>query len=190
MTERQNTTTKYVSDMLTITKHIHEAIERQRLDNDVKQDKDAYPVISRLDGTLKSQINAWEQHLEAIGNDTGSPIKEAVGSVLGVFAGLLDKVRTDTVSKMLRDDYTALSLQSIALTMLHTTGLALKQPETANLALSQLHDITPIIVDISEIIPLVVIRELSNDSEVIDRTVGDTAIRNTQKAWSRNVIEV
>jgi hypothetical protein len=74
--------------------------------------------------------------------------------------------------------------------MLHTTGLALKQPETANLALSQLHDITPIIVDISEIIPLVVIRELSNDSEVIDRTVGDTAIRNTQKAWSRNVTEV
>ncbi|MDZ4718695.1 MAG: hypothetical protein SH847_09585 [Roseiflexaceae bacterium] len=190
MSERQDTLTKYVSDMLTVTKHIHEAIERQRNDAEVKQDQDAYPIINRLDGILESQINALESHLTSIGGDTGSPIKEAVGSVLGVFAGLLDKVRTDTVSKMLRDDYTALSLQAIALTMLHTTGLALKQPETAALALSQLHDITPVIVDISEIIPLVVVRELANDSETIDMRVGDTAIQNTQKAWSRDVTEV
>jgi hypothetical protein len=187
MSERQNTITKYVSDMLTVTKHIHEAIEKQRDDHDMQRDPDAYPVIRTLDSSLEHQISALEMHLATIGGDGGSPIKEAVGSVLGVFAGLLDKVRTDTVSKMLRDDYTALSLQAIALTMLHTTGLALKQPETANLALSQLHDLTPVIVAISDIIPLVVVRELTNDTEQIDLSVGTMAVRNTQQAWSREV---
>lgn len=189
MTERQHTITKYVSDMLTVTKHIHEAIERQLDDQHVKRDQIAYPVVSKLDGILESQISAIEIHLQSIGGDAGSPVKEAVGSVLGVFAGLLDKVRTDTVSKMLRDDYTALSLQAIALTMLHTTGLALRQQETANLALSQLRDLTPMIVEISEVIPLVVVRELTDDSEQIDMSAGKVAIRNTQKAWSRDVTE-
>lgn len=189
MTERQNTITKYVSDMLTLTKHIEEAIERQLNDQHVKNDQIAYPVISRLGGVLKSQISAQEMHLKSIGGDAGSPVKEAVGSVLGVVAGMIDKVRVDTVSKMLRDDYTALSLQAISLTMLHTTGLALRQQQTANMALSQLQDLTPIIVEISEVIPLVVVRELTNDTEQIDMSAGKTAIQNTQKAWSREVTE-
>jgi hypothetical protein len=189
MTERQDTLTKYVSDMLALTKHIHEAIERQLDDDGLKKTPDAVRVIRTLDGILEMQINTLEAHLKSIGGAIGSPVKDVVSSALGMFAGLLDMVRTDTVSKMLRDDYTALSLQAIALTMLHTTGLALNKQSTADLALSQLHDITPLIVEISEIIPLVVVRELADDTELIDANVGTLAVNNTQKAWSREATQ-
>ena len=185
--ETNETLTQYIGDTLSLTKHIHEAIERQKKDDRAKNDADAYPIIMRLDGILESQISAYEAHLKSLGGDVTSPIKEAVSMVAGVAAGLYDKLRTDPVSKMLRDDYTALSLLAIAHTMLHTTGLALKHQPTADLAGNTLADITPVIVDISEKIPLVVVREIVDGGEVVDTGVGPEAVHNTQKAWNRNV---
>ena len=187
MSEQHDTVRKYVADMLAVTKHIHEAIERQKNDKSVQADTDASQIVNRIDGVLEGQISALESHLEQIGGAPTSPVKDAVGAVAGVFAGLYDKVRVDTVSKMLRDDYTALSLAAISQTMLHTTGLAMKEQSTASLAHNQLSDITPLIVDLSEVVPLVVARELANDGENVDTTVGPDARRNTQKAWNREV---
>ncbi len=157
--EQHDTVRKYVADMLAVTKHIHEAIERQKDDKRVQADTNASQIVNRIDG----------------------------GAVTGVLAGLYDKVRVDAVSKMLRDDYTALSLAAISQTMLHTTGLAMKEQSTASLAHGQLSDLTPLIVDLSELIPLVVARELANDGENVDTSVGPEARRNTQKAWNREV---
>ncbi len=187
--ETNETLVQYIGDAISLTKHIHEAIERQMNDDRVKNDPDAYPIITRLDGVLESQISALQVHMKSLGGDASSPIKEAVSAIAGVAAGLYDKIRTDPVTKMLRDDYTALSLLSMAHTTLHTTGLALKHQPTADLAQSQLMDITPIIVDISEKIPLVTVRELVDAGETVDTSVGQEAVRNTQKAWSRDVAQ-
>lgn len=187
--ETNETLVQYIGDTLSLTKHIHEAVERQKKDEHAKNDSNAYPIITRLDGILESQISAYEAHLKSLGGDATSPVKEAFAAIAGVAAGLYDKVRTDPVSKMLRDDYTALSLLAMAHTMLHTTGLALKHQPTADLAANTLKDITPVIVDISENIPLVVVRELTDAGEVVDTGVGQEAVQNTQKAWSRRNVE-
>ena len=185
--ETNKSLTRWTGDTLALTKHIHEAIERQKDDENAKKDHDAYPLIMRLDGILEGHISAYEAHIKTLGGSVTAPVKDAVGAIAGVAAGLLDKVRGDPVSKMLRDDYTALSLLAMAHTMLHTTGLALKHQPTADLADSTLKDITPIIVDISEKMPLVVVREIIDSGEVVDTSVGGEAVRNTQKAWNRNV---
>ncbi|GAB4215557.1 MAG: hypothetical protein OHK0022_55590 [Roseiflexaceae bacterium] len=187
MTERQETLTQYVGDMLSLTRHIHQAVERQKNDERAKNDRDAGPLITRIDQTLEMHISRLEDHLRALGGDPTSPIKEAFSSLAGVAAGLYDKVRTDPVSKMLRDDYTALSLASMAQTMLHTTGLALKSQATAELALQALKDLTPLVVDISQVIPRVTVKELTDAGEVVDTSVAQQAINNTQFAWSRQV---
>lgn len=183
MSENQETLTQYVGDMLSLTRHIHQAIERQLSHDDVKKHVEANSLINRIDGVLESHISALEQHMKALGGDPTSLVKEAVSSLLGVAAGLYDRIRTDTVSKMLRDDYTALSLAAISLTTLHTTGLALKSQGTADLALQQLLDISPLIVSISEVIPRAVVPELMDAGEVVDAGVADQAIKNTQQAW-------
>ena len=188
MADPHETLQPYVADMLALTKHIHQAIERQKNDDRVKEDTNANAIVQKIDAILENHIAALESHHESLGAGSGSVIKNAVGAVTGAVAGLYDKVRTEPVSTMLRDDYTALSLAAISHTMLYTTAAGVNHKSTADLALSQLTDLSPIIVDISETIPLVVVAELLESGEVHDTSAGPEAVRATQKAWSREVV--
>ncbi len=175
---------QYVSDMVALDEHIHEAVKRQVEDDRLKQFPEASKVINTIHTTLDTHITGLKSQLKSLGGEASGPIKEAVSTIAGVAAGLYDKVRHDPVSKMLRDDYTALSLTAIAYTMLHTTGLALQNQPIADLAQRYLKDITPIIVDISQVIPGVVIKDLEDNDVLVDKAVGQEAVRKTQAAWS------
>jgi len=47
-----------------------------------------------------------------------------------------------------------------------------------------LKDITPTIVDISQVVPGVVVKALEDNEALIDRAVGEEAVRKTQATWS------
>jgi hypothetical protein len=180
---------QYVSDMVSLDEHIHEAIKRQIEDERLKQFPEAAKVVNTIHTTLDAHIAGLKRQLISQGGVASGPVKEAVSAIAGVAAGLYDKVRHDPVSKMLRDDYTALSLAAISYTMLHTTGLALKNQPIADLAQRYLKDVTPIIVDISQAIPGVVVKDLEDNEVVIDRAVGQEAVRKTQAAWNTEHIK-
>src|SRR5215211_1421970 len=175
---------QYVSDMVSLDEHIHEAIKRQLDDDRLKHFPEASKVVNTLHRTLDTHIIGLKGQLMSLGGEASGPVKEAVSAIAGVAAGLYDKVRHDPVSKMLRDDYTALSLAAISYTMLHTTGLALQNQPIADLAQRYLNDITPLIVDISQVIPGVVVKDLEDNQVLVDQAVGQEAVRKTQAAWS------
>jgi ferritin-like metal-binding protein YciE len=189
MSNRNETLQQYVSDMLAVEKHIHDAVKRQRDSEKASKFPEAHSIFSRIEAQLDEHIEHLEQHLEMLGGNGASPIKEAVSAVTGAVAGVYDQVRDEKVSKMLRDDYTALSLASISYTMLHTTGLGLTDHQTADIALRHLKHWTPIVVDISEAIPLVVAQELAEDIPGVSANVGREAVENTQEAWSREAVQ-
>jgi ferritin-like metal-binding protein YciE len=182
--DQQDVLQQYVGDMLAIDKHIHEAVRRQRDDPKLQEHGDAHQLVARIESTLDQQISELEPQLERLGGSTSSAVKEAVTSALGAIAGLYDKVRSNTASKMLRDDYTALNLAAISYTMLHTIGQALHDQPTADLALRHLEALTPLITGINRVIPLVVAYELIDAEVDVDTTVGPEAVRLTQQAWS------
>ena len=174
----------YVADMAAVEKHILEAVERQRNDGDLKQLPQALQLVSRLETTLKRHVDGLESHLKQFeGGGVAGTVKETVTGVLGVFAGLYDKVRKETVSRALRDDYTALNLAAVSLTMLHTTALAVHHQATADLALRNLREIAPLIMELNEVIPHVVVRELAADGRAYDAAIAQQAVRNTQEVW-------
>jgi hypothetical protein len=174
----------YVADMAAVEKHILEAIERQRKDDDIQQFPDAAQWVGRVEGVLRRHVDSLESHLKNFdGGGVAGTVKEAVTGVLGTVAGLYDKVRKDTASRALRDDYTALSLAAISYTMLHTTALGLSQGTTAELALSNLKEVTPLLVELSQLLPKVVLKELSFEGYDIATSVGEQAARNTHEAW-------
>jgi hypothetical protein len=175
---------QYLSDMVALDEHIKEALNRQFEDERMEQFPEARQVINSIRGTFDTHIIGLKRQLETLGGEESGPIKEAVSAVAGVAAGLYDKVRHDPVSKMLRDDYTALSLTSIAYTMLHTTALALKRPVVADLALGYLKDVAPFVVELSKVIPPVVVKDLADNKVTIDASAGQEAVRRTQEAWS------
>jgi ferritin-like metal-binding protein YciE len=188
--KRREVLQQYVSDMLALDKHIHEAIRRQRDDKNMQQHGQAHQLVARMEETLDQQISELEQHVERLGGSSSSPVKDAVSATLGAIAGMYDKVRSETASKMLRDDYTALNLAAISYTMLHTTALGLQDQMTADLALRHLRAWTPHITSINRVIPLVVAKELMEDKDVaVNVSVGDEAVRQTQQAWDSSRVQ-
>lgn len=175
----------YLADMAAIEKHILEAIERQQKDDDIRQFPEAHQFLDRIAGTLREHVQTLETHLGGFpGGGGASTVKEAVTGVLGAIAGIYDKVRKDTASRALRDDYTALSLATISYSMLYSTALGLRQGTSAEIALHHLKDLTPRIVELSDVIPPVVLKELSFEGYEVETGLAQQAVRNCQEAWS------
>ena len=174
----------YINDMHALEKHILEAVTHQSQDSRVKNEAQTIELVSKLHLTLTEQV----QHLERIKakmdtGTVGAAVKEGVAQALGTVAGLYSKVRKDPVSRMLRDDYTALAMTTISYTQLHTTGLAYKEQEVADMALKHLEALTPLVMRINEIMPNVVTAELMDEGSGIETEVADEATENTQQAW-------
>ncbi len=180
--KNQKTIADYVGDMVALENHIEEALDRQlKMENDHPQ---AAAAIRRFHDMVKGSRDALKAHQEQLGDTGGNPIKAAGSAVLGVAAGLIDKVRTEGVSKALRDDYTAFNLAAISYSMLHTTALGLGNPQVAQLAERHLTDYAGAIERINEIMPAVVHRELVKD----DHQANPGAVAETRKmvaaAWT------
>jgi hypothetical protein len=175
----------YLADMVALDKHIVEALERQQKDDDIKQFPNALQFVNNTLSILNQNIQTLESQLEGYnGGSAAGAVKEAVTGMLGAIAGLYDKVRKDTASRALRDDYTALSLACVSTTMLHTTALGLRQGAVAEIALRHLQSLTPLLMELSQIIPLIVLKELSFEGYEIETSLAQQAVRNTQEAWS------
>jgi len=188
MRDNKDILQQYVSDMIALDQHIIEAVERQLGDERLGDYPGAREVVGSIKRTLAAQVGGLEQQLKNFGGDATGPVKGAISAVAGMAAGLYDKVRQDPVSKMLRDDYTALSLASISYTMLHTTGLALKHDGVASAGQRYLKELTPIVVELSKVIPPIVVKDLADEDTLIDISVGQQAVRNTQQAWDSSNI--
>lgn len=189
--DRKDAIHKHVSNMLAVERHILEAIERQREEDDVRENVQANELIIKIERVTKQHVTALEELADSYDTTGESALKKAVTGVLGVFAGLYDKVRDYEVSRMLRDDYTALSLAAMGYTAFHTVGLALNEQRIADTAIRHLRDLTPLLVEISKTLPLVVAEEAGREIDgTVDTTVGARAVRNTQEAWEPTVTNV
>jgi len=175
---------KYIGDQLALERHMLEAVERQVKDSGVKEIEPAYKVLKRVKERLSKQVEKLESLSSKKGGKMSSAAKESVTSLTGIMAALYSKVRSEKVSKIMRDHYAALAFATCGYTMLHTTALAVKDEETADMAIRHLKELTPILVEVSEVIPDVIINELSREGFSIDSSAGKTATSHAKEAWS------
>jgi ferritin-like metal-binding protein YciE len=187
--DRKESIRKHTSDMLAVEQHILDAIQRQRDDDKMAGNVDADNVTAEIERVLSQHVAALEDLAQQYGAEGQSTAKEALTKLLGVAAGLYDKVRGDQpISRDLRDNYTALSLAAMGYTSYHTFGLAVGEEKIATLAQKHLKDLTPLMVEISKVLPEIVVQETSEDSDfAVDTAVGRRAVNNTQAAWSNDV---
>jgi ferritin-like metal-binding protein YciE len=165
---------------MSLESHIYQAIDKQV--KATQDEPDVNPFLQRIASTFEQHTNALKARLEALGGKATSPVKEAGSAVLGVAAGVIDKVRSEEVSKDFRDNYTAISLSNISYVMLITTSLACNDQETANLAARNLKENASIIMEIGHLIPGVVVRDLS-DLTNLDSSAASQAQQMYSDAW-------
>ncbi len=170
---------KYVSDMLALEQHIQQAIDKQ-----VKENKDDPEVSSKYDKfatVSKQHVEALSDRLNQLGGALNSPVKTAVAAVAGVAAGLIDKFRSEEITKDFRDDYTALNLSLISYEMLHTTAISLGDRETADLAARNVKDNADFVMEIQRLLPQLVVRDLKTNHAEIRETINEQGADETHK---------
>ena len=181
--KHRKTIADYVGDMAALESHIEEALDRQL--NEVKDDPIARAAVQEFHDTVKAHRDTLKAMEEETGKTIGTPIKEAGSALLGKAAGIIDLVRTEGISKSLRDDYAAFSLAAISYSMLHTTATALGDQRVASLAEKHLQDHAQALMRINEIMPGVVIRELQKDDHQTDTSAVEATRSMVVRSWEK-----
>lgn len=158
----------WVGDMVALENHIEEALDHQL------EVKDEVPAaassIQKFHDTTKANRDRLKAYQEKVGSTGGNAVVEAGASVLGKAAGIIDRFRNDTLTKAIRDDYTAFNHASIGYTLLHTTALALGDGETADLAAQNLKVHASNVQHINHIISDVAMAEIKKDGYPVKNT--------------------
>lgn len=183
--ENKNALKGYTSDIYALEKQFMNAVKKQKSSDKVRDER-AIDLLHEIDKTVSNHVQMLERYVEKDGN-LKEELKSKFMSFAGSFTGLLEGDRSDVLSKMMRDDYTALSMIAIGYTILHTNALVNDNQELAALAENHLTHCTPLITEISKIVPLTVAQELVRDSARAEE-IGKKALRNTQAAWKTDVI--
>jgi ferritin-like metal-binding protein YciE len=178
----QKTIADYVGDMVALNSHIEEALDRQlTMPNDIPAAKSA---IQGFHDMVKAQRDTLKSYQAEVGSTAGNPIIEAGSNILGKAAGMIDKIRTEGVSKALRDDYTAFNHAAMGYTMLYATATALGDQRTARMAQQGLEAYAGAVQKINHIIGEVVVAELRKDDHKVS---GANAAQETRsmvdRAW-------
>ena len=161
--------------------HIEEALDKQL--KEVEDDAVALAAVQGFHDTVKRHRDTLRALQEETGSTAGNPIKDAGAALLGKAAGVIDMVRTEGISKSLRDDYSAFSLAAISYSMLHTTALSLGNQNVAEVAERYLTDYAGAIERINEVMPGVVARELAKDGHQTDDAAVGATRKMVAKAW-------
>jgi ferritin-like metal-binding protein YciE len=171
----------YVGDMVALESHIEEALDRQL--TETQDDPEAQAAVQRFHDLVKQHRDTLKGVQEQVGTTAGNPIIEAGSTLLGKAAGVVDLVRTEGISKSLRDDYAAFSLAAISYSMLHTTALGLGNAQVAELAERHLSDYAGAIERINELMPGVVERELAKDGHQTNPGAAAATRQVVPSAW-------
>lgn len=182
----KDTLDSYITDMLALEEHIAKAVDAQLAD--FRKDHPAFATtIEKAANTTARHIGALDALKTSRHIDAESVVAEAVkraGSVVaGLGAAAIDLVRTEKVSKNLRDDYTAYSLACIGYQMLMTTAISLDDAEVAGHARTHFSDYARVMSELSLAIPSAVIQDLRNKGLPVNEKADDLVTQEVQKVW-------
>lgn len=172
----------YTTDLYELIKHTQTVIRTQKNSDKIMNTK-AVDLLHDMDLAFTNQINGFEE-INVLNEGTEKTVKENIAKATGKIAGFIDMARDDTASKMLMDDYTALSMIASGYTMLHTTALAKDRDDLADFTQESLTRIAQLITETSKVLPHIVAEEMDISE------VADEAEENTQKAWDPESLPV
>jgi ferritin-like metal-binding protein YciE len=184
-TEKQinHTIADWLGDIVALESHVEEAMDRQL---ELKSDNAALSAsIKRFHDSVRDSKRRAVSYQEQYGSTAGNPIIKAGSNLLGKAAGMIDKMRNDSVSKALRDDYTAYNHVAMAYTMLHTTAMALGDDGTAAFAEQGLRTYAGMVQELNHIISEAVVQDLRHDEgeQLVNESVVESCRSVIDKIW-------
>lgn len=184
-TEKNNQTiVDWAGDIVALVSHIEEALDHQlKLDT---SSSSVGSVIRELHDSVKADKDRALAFQKSTGTTPGNPVIKAGSELLGKAAGVIDRMRNDSVAKALRDDYTAINHLTVAYTMLHTTAMALKNQAAQNFAEQGMRNGATLVQKINNALPQAVLDDLvaNGDVAVLDASIADECRAEIDRIWS------
>ncbi len=175
----------WVVDIVNIEGHIEEAMDRQLTLK--PENPEVAQAIQHFHDTVRASKYRAQDYEKELGRTRGGGLQETASELLGKAAGLIDKIRKDTVTKALRDDYVAFNLAAVAYTLLHTTALALNDQKTVAFAEQGLQTYAGLVQQVNHILPQATVDELVKNEEVpvADAGVVGQARETIDRVWKQ-----
>lgn len=177
----ESTLLKGLSEMVASEQHLCSAVEIQEEDSVLEDFPDVLYLLSRIRASSEEHLEELHRLVEYYGG-TSSALNGAVTVMTGTALAVANKLRPHLASRILRDDYVALSTNAVGYESLHATGLALGCKRTSDIALRHLRNDAGLILEISQAILPVVVHELGEEHEVKPGAAG-YACMNVKQAW-------
>lgn len=175
----------WVKDIVALESHIEEAMDHQlKIEAPTMEVNQA---IQHLHDTVRDSKQRAETFAEQYGTPATGGIVKKGAELLGIAAGMIDRIRKDTASKALRDDYTAFNHAAMAYTMLHTTALATNEQAAAAFAEQGLRTYAGLVQKINHVMPVAVLDDLKENPDVpVQREQVVTQCRETiDRIWKQ-----
>ncbi len=153
----EHTLRRHVAEMVALEGGIEGALEHQW--EKVQAHRETAAVVRLYHEMASSQREALEEHLESLGDDSTEPNATAFAPLFGAI-GDADSVRIQTLSSVLRDDYTAFNYAAISYAALCEMGLRLYDPLLREMAWRHLRAYAEAVQQINQLIARVVAWEL------------------------------
>src|SRR5581483_1289631 len=120
-----------------------------------------------------------------LGTSPTTAVQDAAASIAGFVAGVYNQVRSEAVSKSVRDDYTIVSHCAVSWLMLMSTARALGDHQTEELAEQGYRDCARLVMAMDRLMPALVVEELQQDGFGA-QPVADWAGGIVSSAWTRD----
>jgi hypothetical protein len=183
-TTPQETVLWYVNDLIAAHRHTLEAVRRHERDDDLHVVPGAHAAVSALAAGLERHIALLESRAQAMGGQgVVGNLKEALTTVTGTLTGLYGAVRSETPSRMLRDDATAANFLMTCTTMLYATARALGDNTTAGAAEDIMKRFPPLIMELQGVLPEAVVIDVSKDHPGANPAADEETVRQVKIAW-------
>jgi ferritin-like metal-binding protein YciE len=179
--KHKKTLSDYIADMVSLESHIEEALDRQL--KEVADDPIALTAVQGFHDMVKAQRDTMKTLQKDYPPTAGSPIKEVGANLLGKAAGMIDRIRTEAISKAIRDDYTAFNLAAVSYQMLFTTAVAFGEQRVAEIAERHLTSYASAIQRANHLIGDIVVKELAKDGHQVVTDAGQESREMVDRAW-------
>lgn len=170
-----DTLVRSITELRALERYTLEALELQQSEDDLEDHEAAAKLIGQTVEILRTHIRRLDVAIAALSGSKDA-LRLATTSMAGAFLTFLSKNRSHDTSKMLRDDYTLLSLASIGYVMLHTTSLALRQADLAAMAMQHHQEMAPLVEEIALTLPHLVLQDLARDFGGLNGVAANTTV--------------
>ena len=167
MTDNSSTRTTHkaiadwTGDIVALVSHVEEALDHQLKLKESTDNPRLADALQRFHDTVRDDKQRAEAFQEQYGSTAGNPVVKKGSELLGMVAGLIDKVRKDNVAKALRDDFTAFNHTAMAYTMLHATAMAYNDSATEAFAGEGLKTWAGLVQEVNQVISEAVVADLA-----------------------------